>query len=166
MLTLARQRARNENMTIDFDCSETLGEMVGDERRIKQVVFHLLTNAIKFSPEGGKVTLEAHRDADVVRISVVDSGIGIATDDQEKVFDKFWRSEKAQSHHRSSGLGLSLVKSFVELHGGEVEVASQPGAGTRVTCRLPVTAQQLGDDEAGGGQDAVSERPAPASRSS
>ncbi len=166
MLTLARQRARNENMTIDFDCPETLGEMVGDERRIKQVVFHLLTNAIKFSPEGGKVTLEAHRDADVVRISVVDSGIGIATDDQEKVFDKFWRSEKAQSHHRSSGLGLSLVKSFVELHGGEVEVASRPGAGTRVTCRLPVTAQQLGDDTAGGDQDAVSERPAPASRSS
>ena len=123
------------------DWFASLPESTIQERRIKQVVFHLLTNAINYSTEGSTVTLEVNREDDVVRFSVVDTGIGIAADDQEKIFDKFWRSAKAKTQHRSSGLGLALVKSFVELHGGWVEVASQPGAGTRVTCRLPVNAE-------------------------
>jgi signal transduction histidine kinase len=142
MMTLTEPRARMENMSLKLDCPETLGHMVGDERRIKQVLLHLLINAIEYSPDGSEVTLEARRDDDTVRISVVDAGIGMGQDEQERMFDKFWRSDRARTHHRSDGLGLSLVKSFVELHSGTVEVASRPGVGTRVTCRLPIETQQ------------------------
>ena len=140
MLTLTHQRIRSENVELEFDCPGNLGEMIGDERRIKQVVFHLLSNAIHYSPPGGKVLLEGRRDGDVITIAVVDSGSGIAPEDQSRVFDKFWRGDKSTTR-RCSGLGLSLVKSFVELHGGEIAIESAPSAGTRVTCRLPVDAR-------------------------
>ena len=141
MLTLTHQRIRTENVTLEFLCPESLGEMVADERRIKQVVFHVLSNAINFTPPGGKVTLEARREDDTFAISVVDSGIGIPEEEKARVFDRFWRSDKTAGRPRGSGLGLSLVKSFVELHGGRLELDSKPGAGTRITCNLPVDAR-------------------------
>ena len=146
MLTLTHQRLRTENVTLDFTCPTDLGEMIGDERRIKQVVFHLLSNAIKFTPAGGKVTLDAERDGDTIAISVSDTGVGIPIEDQPRIFDKFWRREDAPLHHTGTGLGLPLVKSFVELHGGWVDVTSDPDSGTRITCHLPVNAHTaLGD---------------------
>ena len=105
-------------------------------------MFHVLSNAINFTPPGGKVTLEARREDDTVIISVVDTGIGIAAEEQVRVFDRFWRSDAASRHPRGSGLGLSLVKSFVELHGGRTEFDSEPGVGTRFTCHLPIDAHK------------------------
>ncbi len=140
MLTLTHQRIRTKNVTLEFLCPKKLGEMVADERRIKQVVFHLLSNAIKFTPPGGKVSLAAEREDDMFSISVADTGAGIPVEEQPRVFDRFWRGTKSSGHPRGSGLGLSLVKSFVELHGGRVEIASEPEAGTRITCHLPVSA--------------------------
>jgi signal transduction histidine kinase len=140
LLTLTHQRLRTENVTLNFDCPNDLGEMIGDERRIKQVIFHLLSNAIKFTPTGGTVTLEAVRDSDTVAITVIDTGAGIDIEDQSHIFDKFWRREGAPLQQSGTGLGLPLVKSFVDLHGGRVEVESSPESGTRVTCILPLNA--------------------------
>ena len=140
MLTLTHQRLHTENVTLDFDCPTDLGEMIGDERRIKQVVFHLLSNAIKFTPTGGTVTLDAARSDGTVAISVSDTGVGIAAEDQSRIFDTFWRRDNAPLHHSGTGLGLPLVKSFVDLHGGSVDVVSDPDSGTRITCYLPVDA--------------------------
>ncbi len=150
MLDLTQQRIRAGDVTIEFRCPQSLGEIVGDERRIKQMVFQLLSNAIEFTPPGGKATLEAWRDEGSVVISVSDTGVGIAAEDQPRVFDKFWRGKEARAKRHGGGLGLSLVKSFAELHGGTVELASEPGAGTRVTCRLPVEAATAAVAGAGG----------------
>ena len=140
MLTLTHQRTRSKNVTLEFICPKKLGELVADERRIKQVIFHLLSNAIKFTPPGGKVVLEATRKDDTISISVTDNGVGIPPEEKARVFDRFWRGGEAAGRSHGSGLGLSLAKSFVELHGGTVELESEPGSGTRITCHLPVNA--------------------------
>ena len=137
ILTLTNERMRTENVTLDFDCPATLGEMVGDERRIKQLVFHLLSNAIKFSPDGGTVILNVTHDTSILAISVSDMGSGIADEDLARLFEKFWRRDNIPLHATGSGLGLPLVKSFVELHGGHIDVESGD-AGTKITCYLPM----------------------------
>ncbi|MFQ5783190.1 MAG: PAS-domain containing protein [Alphaproteobacteria bacterium] len=141
VITLGGHNLGVDNVKVEYDRSGELGEMVGDEKRIKQVVFHLLTNAVKFSLPEGKVTLAVERDQDRIAIAVSDSGIGIADADKRHVFDRFWRGDEVRARRQGGGLGLALVKSFVELHGGEVELDSRPGQGTRVTCRLPVDAR-------------------------
>ena len=135
---LARERVRAENIALELDWPDDLGEMVGDEQRIKQAVFQLLSNAIKFTPSGGAVTLKARRTGDDVAISVRDTGVGIPAEAQARVFDKFWRADGGRAPETGSGLGLSLVKSFVELHGGRVELASEVDSGTEITCYLPL----------------------------
>ena len=137
ILTLTQQRLRTENVTLDFVCPDSLGDMVGDERRIKQVVFHLLSNAIKFSPNGGTVTLNATEGDGILVIAVTDTGGGIPDEDLARVFEKFWRRGNTPLHGTGTGLGLPLVKSFVELHGGHIDVGSDD-AGTQITCYLPM----------------------------
>ena len=137
VLTLTQQRLRTENVTLDFVCPASLGDMVGDERRIKQVVFHLLSNAIKFSPNGGTVTFNATEGDGILVIAVTDTGGGIPDEDLARVFEKFWRRGNIPLHGTGTGLGLPLVKSFVELHGGHIDVGSDD-AGTQITCYLPM----------------------------
>jgi signal transduction histidine kinase len=143
ILTLTQQRLRTENVSLDFDCPNDLGEMIGDERRIKQVIFHLLSNAIKFTPTGGSVILGATRDTDSVSITVIDTGVGIAIEDQSHIFEKFWRRNSAPQQQTGTGLGLPLVKSFVDLHGGRLDLESNPETGTRITCVLPANAHHV-----------------------
>ena len=142
VMTLTNQRLAKENVTLDFDCPTNLGEMVGDERRIKQLVFHLLSNAINFSPDGGTVTFNASQDDGVMAISVTDRGNGIPIGDMDRIFEKFWRRGNIPLHATGAGLGLPLVKSFVELHGGKVDVTSDD-ASTRITCTLPMDVRSL-----------------------
>jgi signal transduction histidine kinase len=97
-----------------------------------------LSNAVGFSPPGDTVTFSAERTADAVVFSVTDHGPGIPADAKDKVFDWF-ETDSMGSQHRGTGLGLSLVRSFVELHGGTVGIDSAPGQGTTVTCVFPVT---------------------------
>jgi signal transduction histidine kinase len=132
ILTLTHQRVLSENITLDYDCPASLGVMVGDERRIKQSIFHLLSNAIKFTPEGGTVALKVAEDEGVLVITVSDSGGGIPHDDLVRIFEKFWRRGNVPLHAAGTGLGLPLVKSFVELHGGHIEVESSD-TGTTIT---------------------------------
>jgi len=137
VLSLVRERARERQIKVNFDCPLDIGWMVGDERRIKQALFNLLANAIKFTPPGGQMTLAAQRDGEQIVFTVADTGIGIPAGELPRVFDSFVRGGQAEQAQPGAGLGLSLVRSFVELHGGTVEIVSVPMEGTTVTCRLP-----------------------------
>jgi signal transduction histidine kinase len=105
---------------------------------MKQVLFNLISNAIKYTPKGGHITIGAQREEPWIIITVSDTGIGIPEDDQSRVFGKFERSNNALQLS-GVGLGLSLVKSFIELHGGTIDVQSNPEKGTCITCRIPIS---------------------------
>jgi len=136
---LSRERARKQGIEVALDCDAGVGSMLGDERRLKQALFNLISNAIQYTPTGGRIALSARRENDMVIFSVADTGIGIKAEDRERVFEKFERTVDGRIRAPGLGLGLSLVKSFVELHGGDIELNSVPGRGTTVVCRLPTT---------------------------
>jgi signal transduction histidine kinase len=131
--------ARQQSLEIVIDCPSDIGTFEVDEHRMKQALFNLISNAIKYTPAGGRITLEARRRDDWIVLGVIDTGIGIPEADRERVFGKFERAN-AQARQSGAGLGLSLVKSFVELHGGRIEIESQVNKGTRISCYLPVHA--------------------------
>ena len=114
--------------------------IVADVVRMRQALCNLVSNAIKFTPPGGSIGLSVRVADDHVELAVRDTGVGIAPQDQERVFREFERGSNREAQRAGAGLGLSLVKRFVELHGGTVEIASRPGAGTTVTCRVPLAA--------------------------
>jgi len=114
-----------------------LGSFVADKLRVRQVLFNLLANAVSFSPAGATITLVAERQADAMVFSVTDQGPGIPPHLLEKVFDWF-ETHSLGSQHRGPGIGLSLVRSFVELHGGKVTIVSAVDRGTTVTCTFPL----------------------------
>jgi len=132
---LGFERARNRGIDLVLDCSPDIGVQIADELRLKQALFNLLSNAVKYTPEGGRVVLGARRGAGGVELSVTDTGVGIDEADQDRVFESFERgSGRRQS---GAGLGLSLVKRLIELHGGRVSLRSKAGEGTSVTCFIP-----------------------------
>jgi signal transduction histidine kinase len=130
-------RLVNNDIKLDIRAASGIGSFSADERRLRQILFNLLSNAVGFSPAGGTVTLSAERQPDAVTFTVTDQGPGIPPDDKDKVFDWF-ETDSRGSEHRGTGLGLSLVRSFVELHGGTVTIDSTLGQGTKVTCVFPV----------------------------
>jgi len=132
-----QDRLVSAGIVLDMRVLNDIGTFVADERRVRQILFNLLANAVSFSPGGSTVTLLAERRADTVVFSVTDRGSGIPSDVLEKVFDWF-ETHSLGSHHRGTGIGLSLVRSFVELHGGTVAIASVVGEGTTVTCTFPL----------------------------
>ena len=136
---VTREWARKQGLEIELDCPRNVGAIQADEGRIKQVLFNLVSNAVKFTPSGGRIPLSPRRARGQVQISVADTGIGIDEETREKVFDSFTRG-KAGSRSPGPGLGLALVKNVVELHGGTVSVADNPGGGVIFTCTLPVAA--------------------------
>ncbi|MFQ5971481.1 MAG: ATP-binding protein [Alphaproteobacteria bacterium] len=135
---LTRERARQHQLNFKFECAPTVGTMTADERRLKQVMFNLVSNAINFTPSGGGITLGAERDGLEIVFTVSDTGVGIPEEEHSRVLKKFERGTSQVRHSGAgAGLGLSLVKSFIELHGGEVQLVSQPESGTRIVCRVP-----------------------------
>ncbi len=136
VMTLTRERARNQNLDLSLRCQSSIGTIDADERRLKQALFNLISNSIKFTPSGGSIRVEARREAGDLVLAVSDTGVGIPTEDQTRIFDKFERGSP-QTPQSGAGLGLSLVKSLIELHGGTVAMQSTPGTGTTVRCRLP-----------------------------
>ena len=138
-LTLVRERAERRNIILQMSVDKRLGEVRADERKIRQVVLNLLSNAIKFTPEGGRIDVRAAaRAGGVAEISVADTGIGIAPEDQEAVFEEFRQVGTADKKAEGTGLGLTLCRKFIELHGGKIWVKSQPGQGSTFTFRIPV----------------------------
>ena len=142
IISLSRERMRKKKLTLEFDCPENIGTVVVDERRLKQAFFNIISNSVKFTPEEGTIGISAERVNDDVVLVFSDSGIGIIEADQSRVFLRFERGSNAEARRSGAGLGLSLVKSFVELHGGHVELESEPGAGTRIRCVLPSRTEQ------------------------
>jgi len=122
---------------LDLDLPEDIGSFVADGKRVRQILFNLLSNAVGFSSPGQTVRVEVRRSASELTLAVIDHGPGMPEAVAARVFDRF-ESNTLGTRHRGVGLGLSIVRSFVELHGGRVALESAPGAGTRVTCTFPI----------------------------
>ena len=137
-LALVRERAARRRLTLDSAVASFAGSIRADERRVKQVLLNLLSNALKFTPEGGRVGVRAAMHDGLVEVSVTDTGVGITPEDQEAVFEEFRQVGTADKKVEGTGLGLALCKRLVELHGGRIWVESQPGRGSTFAFTLPV----------------------------
>jgi signal transduction histidine kinase len=154
-LTLVRGRAMRHGITLTQTVDERLGDIVADERKVKQILVNLLSNAVKFTPEGGRVGLSATAAEGVLTIAVTDTGIGIAPEDQAAIFEEFRQVGRDDTRtQEGTGLGLTLAKKFVELHGGRIGVQSQVGQGSTFTFTLPVRVDERGAHDLGGGEPA------------
>ncbi len=141
ILVLTKDWAMKEEIDISLDVDKNAGSVLADERRLKQVFLNLIRNAIAHTPPKGRILLKAWSDNSFLYVTVEDTGAGILPEDQTRIFEPFERVQ-GQSTGRGAGLGLTLVKNIVELHDGTVALKSEPGAGTSVTIRLPVTASE------------------------
>jgi signal transduction histidine kinase len=135
-----QDRVSERSIKLDIRAPEDIGCFVADERRVRQILFNLMSNAIDFSPPGETVLLTAERQRDTIVIRISDKGPGIPSEIKKRVFDLF-ESHNLGSTHRGAGLGLSIVRSLIVLHGGSVSIDSEPGRGTVVTCIFPVSAR-------------------------
>ena len=145
---LMSEWTRKARIEISMNCPKNIGTMEGDERRLKQAIISLIRNSITFTPSGGTITLSGKRKKDGIEISVSDTGIGIDRENQVRVFQPFEKAQQGRTEPRptsdglrgqqaGAGLGLSLVKNITALHGGSVQLESEPGKGTTVTLVLP-----------------------------
>jgi GAF domain-containing protein len=137
-LTLVRERAARRGIALHQAVDERLGQVRGDERKVKQVLLNLLSNALKFTPEGGRVDVRATVSDGMAEVSLADTGVGIAPEDQEAIFEEFRQVGTAEKKVEGTGLGLALSRKFIELHGGRIWVHSQVGAGSTFTFAIPV----------------------------
>jgi signal transduction histidine kinase len=138
-VSLVRERASRHGIALNLAVDDALGEIVADERKVRQILLNLVSNAVKFTPDGGRVHVSAVAKGAEVELAVRDTGIGIAPEDQAAVFEEF---RQVGGHHNQkregTGLGLALAKRFVELHGGTIGVQSAVGKGSTFTFTLPV----------------------------
>src|SRR5688572_9256361 len=138
-LILIRERATRHGIKVAHHIDEQMGEIVSDERKFKQILLNLLSNAVKFTAEGGRIDVDAGLNEDSIEISVSDTGIGIAPEHQDTIFEEFRQVGTDVSKKREgTGLGLALTKRFVELHGGTIRVESILGKGSTFTFTLPL----------------------------
>src|SRR5262245_6475854 len=137
-LTLVRERAGRRSIALHTNDDNRLGQIQADERKVRQVVLNLLSNAIKFTPEGGRIEIGAMPKGGLVEVSVSDTGVGIDPEDQDAVFEEFRQVGTAEKKVEGTGLGLTLCRKFVELHGGRIWVKSELGLGSTFAFTLPV----------------------------
>lgn len=135
---LTTEWARKHKLDVKLSCPDNTGSVMADERRLKQALLNLIRNAINFTPEGGKINISADKTGDSVKISISDTGVGIAKSDMKRIFQPFERipTGRNDAGNAGAGLGLSLVKNIIELHGGQIEIASVEGQGTTATVLL------------------------------
>lgn len=134
---LVRERAHRHQVALTVQVDKRLNSFAGDERKFKQILLNLLSNAVKFTPEGGTITIAAEPTEDGVQVSVADTGVGIAAQHQEAIFEAFTQVGSDYATKREgTGLGLTLAKQFVEMHGGRIWVESQPSKGATFTFTL------------------------------
>ena len=136
-VVMMREQAMNDGVQVALMAAPDVDIVSGDERRIRQVIFNLLSNAVKFTPEGGVVDVRASQVNGEVRVSVADTGPGIAREDQERIFEEFQQTEAGIEQGEGTGLGLALSKRLVELHGGRIWVESEFGQGSTFVFALP-----------------------------
>ena len=138
-LTLVRERAVRRGIELGHTVDEHLGMVRADERRVKQVLLNLLSNALKFTPEGGRIDVRAAVRDGMAEISVADTGVGISPEDQELVFEEFRQVGTAAKKVEGTGLGLAISRKFIEVHGGRIWVESQVGKGSTFAFTLPLS---------------------------
>ena len=131
-----RERAGHARLTLDIAITDDASTFIGDEQRVRQVLYNLLSNAVGFSRPGDTIHISCWRENGMMTFCVEDQGVGIPKDQQARIFERF-ESHSHGSKHRGAGLGLSVVKSLIDLHGGDMALDSEPGRGTRVTVRFP-----------------------------
>jgi signal transduction histidine kinase len=137
-MTLIRERAQRHGIALGKELDPDVDEVVADERKFKQILLNLLTNAVKFTPDGGRVDVIARRRPDALEVSVRDTGIGIAAADQQLVFEEFRQVGNDYTRKQEgTGLGLALARRFVALHGGTITVESELGKGSTFTFTIP-----------------------------
>jgi len=140
-LILVRERAARRGIALGHAVDASLGTVHADERKLKQVLLNLLSNALKFTPEDGRVDVRAEGRGDVAEISVIDTGVGIAPEDQETIFEEFRQVGAVEKKVEGTGLGLALARRFIELHGGTMWVKSEVGKGSVFAFTLPIAAR-------------------------
>lgn len=139
VLAVVRAQSEARQLNVRFYIAPELGSFVADERKVRQVLLNLISNAVKFTPQGGRIEVRAEVDAGSARFSVHDSGIGIASEDHEAIFEQFRQVGTDPLRKRAgSGLGLAIARKFIELHGGRIWVESTPGEGSLFTFTLPL----------------------------
>jgi signal transduction histidine kinase len=133
-------RMQTDQHTFELSFTGDFPTVQADEERLRQVLSNLISNAIKYSPDGGRIMVSGRADQDRIYVAVTDQGIGIPSGEQDRIFDRFYRIESALSRRtQGAGLGLYLVKSVVEAHGGFIWVSSDPGKGSTFVFTLPRT---------------------------
>ena len=138
-ILMVKERASKDGVQLQLELDPSVDVIDGDERRIRQVVFNLLANAVKFTPEGGRVEVRTARGEREVEISVRDTGPGIAPDEQELIFEEFRQARVVEGERpEGTGLGLALSRKLVELHGGRIWLESRPGEGSTFSFTLPL----------------------------
>ena len=137
-VVMVKERAVKNRVELSLSPDPEVQVVEGDERRVRQVLFNVLSNAVKFTPAGGRVNVSSARLDGEVRVSVADTGPGIAPQDLERIFEEFQQTEAGASQHEGTGLGLALSKRLIELHGGRLWVESEVGKGSTFTFALPV----------------------------
>ena len=137
-MALSRERATREGIALGLEVEPNVGVIEADERMLKQVLFNLLSNALKFTPKGGHVGVSAYAIGDSVVVSVRDDGVGIAPADQARIFEEFQQVGTAHLQE-GTGLGLAISRRFIALHGGSLSVESEPGHGSTFAFTLPRT---------------------------
>jgi signal transduction histidine kinase len=151
-LILVRERATRHWITLTQTVDHRVGDIVADERKLRQILLNLLSNAVKFTPEGGRVALTATAANGIVTIAVSDTGVGIAPEDQATIFEEFRQVGREDARKQEgTGLGLTLAKKFVELHGGQIGVQSDVGQGSTFSFTLPVRPDSRSVSDPGGG---------------
>lgn len=156
--TYAALKAEDTQVGLAVDCPRDIGAITADAKRLKQVLFNLLSNAFAYTGAGGQVTLGADRAPGLVRLWVADTGRGVSPEDQAKAFDPF----ESRGPSAGAGIGLSLVQRFISLHGGWVRMESEPGKGTRVTCYLPARAEAAPAPQSDAARERI--KPSPAAK--
>jgi len=141
-VALLRERATRQGIVLSLEIDPGIEMIEADERLLKQVLFNLLSNALNFTERGGRVEVVAREQGDVVAISVRDDGVGIAPEDQARIFLEFEQAGKSKAQE-GTGLGLALSRRFVELHGGQLIVDSAPGEGSTFLFTLPKTPRSI-----------------------
>ena len=144
LVKLVGDWAQKEKIEIILSCPKTIGTIKADKTRLKQALINLIRNALTYTPEGGKITIQAKRKKTGLEITVSDTGIGISKEDQNRIMEPFERAHSGeQGGGRSgAGLGLSLVKNIITLHGGSIDLLSAPGKGTSITLFLPFAVER------------------------
>ena len=143
-LTLIKERATRHGLTLESALDPAVAEIDADERKFKQILLNLLSNAVKFTPDGGRITVATRELNGTVEVSVNDTGIGIAPEDFEAVFEEFRQvGQDAERSAQGTGLGLALTKKFIELHGGRIWLTSTVGKGSTFTFTLPVSQPEV-----------------------